>query len=54
MFINFWALLFKVYIFQVGTFFSRLVVIQSLQVFGGSTFLYIRFMFLMKHFSSLL
>ena len=39
MFFNFWALLLKMYIFEVVTFFSCLVVIQSTQFFSGSTYL---------------
>ena len=39
MFFNFWALLLKMYIFEVVTFFSRLVVIQTTQCFSGSTYL---------------
>ena len=38
MFFNFWALLLKMYIFEVVTFFSCLVVIQSTQFFSVSTF----------------
>ena len=37
MFLNFWALFLKIYIFQVVTFFSHLV-IQSTQFFSGSTY----------------
>ena len=36
-FFNFWALLLKMYISEVATFFSCLVVIQSTQFFSGST-----------------
>ena len=39
MFFSFWALLLKIYIFEVVTFFSCLVVIQSTQFFSGSTYL---------------
>ena len=39
MFFNFWALLLKMYIFEVVTLFSRLVVIQTTQCFSGSTYL---------------
>ena len=37
MFLNFWALFLKIYIFEVVTFFSHLV-IQSTQFFSGSTY----------------
>ena len=39
MFFNFWTPLLKMYIFEVVTFFSCLVVIQSTQFFSGSTYL---------------
>ena len=39
MLFNFWALLLKMYISEVATFFSCLVVIQSTQFFSGSTHL---------------
>ena len=39
MIFNFWALLLRMYIFEVVTFFvSHLVVIQSTQFFSGSTY----------------
>ena len=38
MFFDFWALLLKMYIFEVATFFSCLVFIQSTQFFSGSTY----------------
>ena len=39
MFFNFWALLLKIYIFEIVTFLSCLVFIQSIQFFSGSTYL---------------
>ena len=39
MFFNFWALLLKLYIFDVVTFFSCLVVIQSTRFCSGSTYI---------------
>ena len=39
MIFNFWALLLKMYIFEVVTFSSCLVVVQSSQLFSGSTYL---------------
>ena len=39
MFFNFWLLLLKMYIFEVVTFLSCLVVIQSTQFFSGNTYL---------------
>ena len=36
---SFWALFFKMYIFEIVTFFFRLIVIQSTQFFSGSTHL---------------
>ena len=38
-FFNFWALLLKMYIFEVVTIFPCLVVIQSTQCFSASTYL---------------
>ena len=38
-FFNFWALLLKMYIFEMVTIFPCLVVIQSPQCFSGSTYL---------------
>ena len=38
--LNFWALLLKMYIFEVVTFFSCLMVIQSTQFFSGSSYLW--------------
>ena len=39
MLFNFWALLLKMHIFEVVTFFSCLMVIQLTQLFSGSTYL---------------
>ena len=39
LFFNFWAHLYEMYIFEVVTFFSCLVVIQSAQFFSGSKYL---------------
>ena len=38
-FFNFWALLPKMYIFEIMTFFTCQVVFQSTQIFSGSTYL---------------
>ena len=46
-FFNFWALFLKMYIFEAVAFFSRLVLIQSTQVFSAS-----KVMILMKYFPS--
>ena len=43
MFFNFWALLLKMYIVEVVTFFPCQVVIQSTQFFSGSTYLFVFF-----------
>ena len=40
MFFNFWALLLKMYLFEVATFLSCLVLIQSAQFFSGNTCLW--------------
>ena len=39
-FLNFWALLLKMYILEVVTFFSGLLLIQSTQSASGSTYLH--------------
>ena len=52
MIFNFWSLLLKVRIFEAVTSFSRLVAGYPINSIFQWQYVFIRFMFLMKHFSS--